>query len=247
MTLRYALASACGAAALFGSIPASADTYVGPVYPPPGGVTFSTNGIQAINPGRVATYQNFDLSATDELYFGIVSAGLAMDGFLNPGEMLTFDAANSNLANGIAQYAGITTLSSFGNPQTVYTRLTLTFQDLATSNALALTTNAAIGGGLIPVLNVAGSFKVGQSFTASNALNGAYTSAANFYFNTPGTPNISEPIKSGISGGFFYSENQIAGVPEPATWALLLVGFGAVGVGMRRRKAGTPRLNCTFA
>jgi hypothetical protein len=28
-----------------------------------------------------------------------------------------------------------------------------------------------------------------------------------------------------------------AGVPEPATWAMMLVGFGAIGLGMRRRRA----------
>ena len=26
-----------------------------------------------------------------------------------------------------------------------------------------------------------------------------------------------------------------AAVPEPATWAMMLIGFGAVGFGMRRR------------
>ncbi len=30
----------------------------------------------------------------------------------------------------------------------------------------------------------------------------------------------------------------VAPVPEPATWAMMLVGFGAVGYSMRRRKAG---------
>jgi hypothetical protein len=29
---------------------------------------------------------------------------------------------------------------------------------------------------------------------------------------------------------------QIAAIPEPATWAMMLIGFGAVGVAMRRRK-----------
>jgi len=29
---------------------------------------------------------------------------------------------------------------------------------------------------------------------------------------------------------------QVSAVPEPGTWAMMLVGFGAIGVGMRRRR-----------
>ena len=28
------------------------------------------------------------------------------------------------------------------------------------------------------------------------------------------------------------------GVPEPSTWAMMLLGFGAVGIAMRRRRTG---------
>jgi hypothetical protein len=28
------------------------------------------------------------------------------------------------------------------------------------------------------------------------------------------------------------------GVPEPATWAMMLVGFGGIGMAMRRRRKG---------
>ena len=34
--------------------------------------------------------------------------------------------------------------------------------------------------------------------------------------------------------------NPTPAVPEPASWALMIVGFGAIGVGMRRRKAAIP-------
>jgi hypothetical protein len=33
-----------------------------------------------------------------------------------------------------------------------------------------------------------------------------------------------------------------APVPEPATWAMMLLGFGAVGFAFRRRREGSPRL-----
>jgi hypothetical protein len=34
-----------------------------------------------------------------------------------------------------------------------------------------------------------------------------------------------------------------APVPEPATWAMMLLGFGAVGFAFRRRREGSPRLD----
>jgi len=37
--------------------------------------------------------------------------------------------------------------------------------------------------------------------------------------------------------GTFVSEVNIAAVPEPASWAMMLVGFGLIGGAMRRRKA----------
>jgi hypothetical protein len=33
--------------------------------------------------------------------------------------------------------------------------------------------------------------------------------------------------------------NMMTGVPEPTTWAMMLIGFGAIGVGMRRRRRQT--------
>ncbi len=32
---------------------------------------------------------------------------------------------------------------------------------------------------------------------------------------------------------------QVAAVPEPATWAMMLIGFGGIGVSLRRRKRST--------
>lgn len=37
------------------------------------------------------------------------------------------------------------------------------------------------------------------------------------------------------SSGVFLAGNQVGGVPEPASWAMLLIGFGVIGTAMRRR------------
>jgi len=54
----------------------------------------------------------------------------------------------------------------------------------------------------------------------------------------------------GNSGGSTYLDDVVittatapGGIPEPATWALMLVGVGAVGAGMRHKQRQTVRLN----
>ena len=54
--------------------------------------------------------------------------------------------------------------------------------------------------------------------------------ALDTYFpNNPGWSHIT----------FFNSGWPDNGVPEPATWAMLLLGFGAIGATLRARKAGS--------
>jgi hypothetical protein len=45
----------------------------------------------------------------------------------------------------------------------------------------------------------------------------------------------------GASSAVVYAQHSA--VPEPGTWAMLLVGFGAMGAAMRKRKLATPRVS----
>jgi len=51
-------------------------------------------------------------------------------------------------------------------------------------------------------------------------------------------PTFSAPAAEG--GEFVFSPGITSGVPEPATWAAMLVGFGGVGAAMRRSRRGRP-------
>lgn len=66
------------------------------------------------------------------------------------------------------------------------------------------------------------------------------TVAGTYKLTVEGTANTAATYGGNIT---------FSAVPEPATWALMILGFGAVGFSMRRRsaKAGTTRATLKFA
>ena len=48
--------------------------------------------------------------------------------------------------------------------------------------------------------------------------------------------SISLTNADGYSNAVLYRSTAVAAVPEPGTWALMLVGFGATGASLRRRR-----------
>lgn len=89
------------------------------------------------------------------------------------------------------------------------------------------------------IVSVAGT---STPFTVSNTTWGNYQTS--FVANGP-----SETLTfagSSIAGDSAFGLDAIAvAVPEPATWALMLFGFGMVGYGMRRRRQ--PSVKLTYA
>ena len=217
---------------------ASASPVLGPTYPPPGGVTYSSTG--SLGSGTlVGTYSGFDLSATDQLWWGANSIQLAMDGAVDSaGETLVFNAGLSNLAAGFAVYTGSTRLFQNGNPTAVGTQYSVTLTDLL-GNALAFNTTSAglgLGGNSFPLYEVTGGFKATQTLSANGQAYQTYFNNAPFKSPTPGQ------LQSSVNRSFYYTENAVGGVPEPATWGLMLLGFGAIGGTLRRRQKVAARI-----
>jgi hypothetical protein len=94
----------------------------------------------------------------------------------------------------------------------------------------------------------------GNSFTYDPALgnllldistSGAPSFGDSFYFSSASGDAMSNLYRSGGTGALTTGTNGLvtqfsqvnSAVPEPATWAMMLIGFGAVGSAMRRRRA----------
>jgi hypothetical protein len=63
-----------------------------------------------------------------------------------------------------------------------------------------------------------------------------------FDFGTTGANFVTLDDPSGWSNATLYTTGSPPGVPEPATWAMMLLGFGAAGTALRRSRRRTTAL-----
>lgn len=92
-----------------------------------------------------------------------------------------------------------------------------------------------------PIAKLFGDTVIGLHFGNGAGLGGQATAFYRFDAGTAGLSVFNLGITQGSSGAVLYSTGMggggmAAGVPEPATWALMILGFGMVGASMRRRK-----------
>ena len=66
---------------------------------------------------------------------------------------------------------------------------------------------------------------------------GGTLNSINFACNGACSRDNGLPLLAGVT----LTQEAVAAVPEPSTWAMMLIGFGAVGFSMRRRKASNGR------
>lgn len=219
MTLKHHLSATCCAVLAFA--PATAA-----VLPSLDRATF-----QAAAPAL--TTQNFDSFAD--------GATLTNDGQVTYSSptgtpVITNFFTTSTAPNGL----GLSALGFFASTDTI----TFTFANAITAFGIDINTFASSNGAYAATLNTGD-----QAFSIFETFPGVGTGQfLGFVSNTPFT---SVTVQAGT--GFSYTldtlrygaREVVLGVPEPATWAMMLMGFGGVGYSLRRRPA--VRLRIKFA
>ncbi len=110
-----------------------------------------------------------------------------------------------------------------------------------TFNSLDLTfafddQNAFFAGGLATYTFNGGEFSQTRAF---DNLAGFQT----FIFNTPDVFNVRISADSAFAIDNVVLNQAVSAIPEPASWAMMIIGFGAIGAAMRRRQ----RVRVSFA
>ena len=174
--------------------------------------------------GSTLVLQNFDSFAN--------GATLTDDGFVTYASssgtpLITSAFLTSTSPNGL----GATSVGFFLPGDSA----TFTFDAAITAFAIDINTAATTAGAYDVVLNTGD-----QAFSLFETFPGAGT--GQFIGFTSSTPFTSVMLSANT--GFTYTLDTliygdaaaVAAVPEPSTWAMMLLGFGAVGFAMRRRR-----------
>jgi len=135
--------------------------------------------------------------------------------YQNLGSQTPNPTATFVFSNGIKAVANPSNIALFLNPNTFGTAAFngAVFTDLTQSNIIGVSLDGSS--------NLAG-FDASRLTFTSNSIS----------FNLQGLSNIPQSfIKANVQFG-----TGLGAVPEPATWAMLLVGFGGIGVAARSRR-----------
>ncbi len=128
----------------------------------------------------------------------------------------------------------------------------LTLDDITLKFYDGTTLLAAIDGGGIFFPNTeAGNGSAGFALVVDSAQQ-TYLNTNVFSLNNGNIRVGTEATISGTAGGeesfTALSRATVPAVPEPATWAMMLIGFGAIGGAMRRKRAvGATRVRVNYA
>lgn len=206
-----------------------------------------SNSVASVN-------QNIALTSGQIVFSEALSTGLLTSNSNGTATGAQATATVDNLSLGIGTFLSTlfnisaTTIESFSQANTVGG-----FDASGTTTIEGLVLGGSIFGGLVidgslfvnPAPNTVLFSGGGLSIILNEQIlsaNGITTNAINIGFTNFA---LGTDLKNGnviiASTSAFASPGAAGAVPEPATWAMMLIGFGAIGVGMRRRRGATLR------
>ncbi len=219
----------------------------GPVYPPPGGVTLTPSGDIGQAGGLTWSYSGFTQSGWTHMVWGSSAPpDLAFDapngidpcsscdaGVDEPGETLTFDSADSNLAGGQLEWTGSAKINVLGSDETLPTRLLMSVTD--GTDPVGLMSPSALGldpqiGGLV-LVDANPSYSVNLVFEAFRS--GTWTPAKTLFDSL--STDSGAMVQDDFSGGFWYVDPAVQ-LSAPS------LSFGPQGVGTT---SGTQEITVT--
>ncbi len=213
---RIALMALASGLAIAAATPANATITI--AYSLNGGTTITQLATDAATPGSagyVGTTQNY--------FFNVGGTGAPIT---SPFDLLTQSIniqSNAARANSLIVYVTDSNLTSIngGTLMSSFTSNVLSPGTTATISSLYSSTNALYTGTPLQSFNYT---SIGSN-TGLNTITAA----------SPFSLTVRYDITFGANGNFNGTGN-ITAVPEPATWGMMIVGFGLLGGVMRRRK-----------
>jgi ABC-type sugar transport system substrate-binding protein len=143
---------------------------------------------------------------------------------LGPDGSFTQGFADSNLTNPFTETVNFTT-STFGTLSLIVSTIATSAVNDTDFTNVFLTGTGILGNVAVP--------ETSPDPSEVRSLAGLNVGPGSFTLTVQGRPGTS----NGSFGGTLAFAAASA-VPEPSTWAMMLIGFGAVGYSMRRRKVG---------
>lgn len=225
MSIRTTTLTALATALLVATVPVQAQT-----------VTVNeTSHIRYDTAGAAVTNGNYitGLSGNQMVYdtgFVFSTAGAQRASAIS----ITFNAAGTFRTDAASETLGLFDFT--GNIATLGTASTANYTDLSGGTSLGSYTLTAANNTAMPSFTV----QLGQSFVdqynaSISAADQRVALGAALTTVTGTTPSQSFWFGSGGGTASFLSV-QVAAVPEPAAWTLMIAGFGAVGGALRRRR-----------
>jgi len=143
-------------------------------------------------------------------------------------DFFSFDPSDS----GALSYSGSAGFEIFGSSLPAPASVSVSFSGISPcASGRCAASGATSGEYIVPEADLAAFAGSGLLLIkAAGGFAGDVSARGGIYLRAPETSTYA-------SGTITYSIADVTPVPEPATWAMMIVGFGAVGWGLRRRRA----------